>query len=777
MCSVVRELEFHAGRLPGHADPDQEADRKPLNYSQLALRYRWWLILGGAMGLLLGQLAYWKSGPEYVASAQILVSRKNSVPLPEEQRTLGSWGERSEHIALIMSPMIVSKAVELGELRKLKTFEGSTEIVEDVLDGLLVKRSSGQDRSYLNVLTITFTSKYADDARTVVQAIIAGYAAYLEETREEKSGEVLSIAQQAHDEMLQKLKEKEQEYTEFRDSAPLQWKTHVGGTSLDGQTTTNVHQERVVAFEEERRKNLLKQAEYLSRLQSIDEAIRNGEPRDALEVLIRRFLNMDGPGGGDMQRQQDLSIFENRLLPLMLEEQRLLRDYGKDHPDVVQVRKSIETTTQFYREQGIRLLSDPPLGPDGKPLRAMGKDFIAIYIDSLKQQLAELKIRDRELEKFSAIETEKAKEMARYQAKDQAMNSELIRLRELWGQLVTKVNQVGIERGGSGYGLKQIAPVRDELSLKRMMKFWGAGTVFGAVMVAALCVLRELRDTRLKTVDDLRALLRQPVLGTVTRFTLAIDRSNPLVQQAHPGLRYLLAPQSLEAENYRSLRTALNIVAESAEARVIQVSSPEPGDGKTTTVSNLAIAMAQSGKRVLLVDADLRRPNIHRLFRLGNERGLVDLLQGTGRLDSLVQPSLVLNLSVLPSGAIPDNPSELLSSPRLTSVLADARDDYDVVFVDGPPLLAVSDPCVIGRHVDGLLLVLRLGKSSTSSAVQSRDLIRTHGLRVLGVVANGKSRGDNGDYSYEVQYYQQYTLGRDDDQVNEEAAQPVGAGA
>ena len=226
---VTRELEFLPGKLPPHVDPDQEADRKPINFTALALRYRYWLGAGALAGLVLGQLAYLKLGPEYEASAQILVSRRNSVPLKEEQRTLSDWGDRSEHIALIMSPMIVNKAVEIGKLDQLTAFRGSKDISQDVLYDLKVKRSSGQDRSYLNVLTLTYPSAQAADARAVLQSVIDGYAAYLEETRSEKSTEVLNMAQQAHDDVLKKLREKEKEYHAFREAAPAAMEDPGGG--------------------------------------------------------------------------------------------------------------------------------------------------------------------------------------------------------------------------------------------------------------------------------------------------------------------------------------------------------------------------------------------------------------------------------------------------------------------------------------------------------------------------------------------------------------------
>jgi polysaccharide biosynthesis transport protein len=750
--AAVRDLEFHANRLPGHAQADEESALKPLNFLSLAQRYRWWLVVGAAAGLLLGLGGYQYAGPAYDATTQVLVSRKNTVPVREEQRMLSDWGERSEHIALILSPMIVGRAVEIGRLDELPTLQDSDDVVDDILSDLKVKRSSGQDRSYMNVLTITYTSPEAADARAVVEAVIAAYEKYLEETRSEKSSEVLEQARKSHDDVLVKLKAKEQEYHLFRETAPLHWKAPVGSNSADGQTTTNVHQERVLAAEEQRRLNLLRQAELQSRIQSIAAAVDRQEPRDVLEVLIRRYLQQDGSSGED-QRQYDISLFENRILPLMLEEKRLLRDYGPDHPEVKLVRESMATALEFYRRQGIRLPEERVAAGE---ITFAPQDFVALYLSSLRQELAERQVRDVELDKIVQHEAAEARGVARFQAQDETLNGELSRLRQLWGQLDTQVNQVGIEKDGSGYSLRQLFPVKEELSLKRLLKFVGAGGMFGLALVGALCVFRELRDTRLNTLAELRPMLEHPLLGTVAQFA-ALPVRGPELARVHPALRYLHAPHSLEAESYRTLRSALNVVCDGRDVRVVQVSSPEPGDGKTTTVANLALAAAQSGKRVLLIDADLRRPMLHTLFSLPNDIGLTDVLSGEIELLNAVRPTLVESLSVLPAGRSPSNPSELLSSPQLARTFAAARREYDLVFVDAPPLLAVSDPCIIGRQTDGLLLVLRLGKTSLQAVRQTRDLVRTHALNVLGAVANGLAGDDASAYADRGAYYQQAT--------------------
>lgn len=737
--------------MPGQAEAGPEADRLPIDYIQLARRFQWWLLGGLLGGLLLGEAAYLLLGVEYEAIAQVLVSRRNAVPIKQDQRTLGTWGERTEHIALILSPMIAEKAVQIGHLDKLPTFENMPDVADDILSGLKVKRSAGQDQSFLNVLNITYNSKSAADAKAVVEAVIAAYGQYLDETRHEQSQEVLSLALKAREEIAHKLHEKEQEYLDFREKAPLQWRAPVGAT-VDGQgTTTNVHQERVLAIEEQRKQNLLRQAELRSRLSSIEVALKTGESRDALEVLIRRFMANDGPSGQDTQQQREVQIFEQKLLPLLLEEERLSRDFGPDHPELQSVRKSIQTTIDFYRLHGVRLPDDQ----GGKPRGDKGVDFVTVYTDSLRQQLLEMTNRREELDKLFEQELTKAKEVARFQAQDQSLSAEVHQIRTLWEQLTTQVNQVDIEKDSNGYTLKQIAPVKAQVSIKRLLKFLGAGGLLGFGLMAACVLFREMQDTTIKTMQDAQFCLRQPVLGAVCEFRAPQDRAEPESGRPHPSLRYWHAPASMEAEHIRSLRAALAVAAEHRSIKVLQVTSPEPGDGKSTLLANLAIAEAQSGKRVLLIDADLRRSCVHRLFRIPAGDGLSEALTKPIAVRTVLRPSSVENLTLLTAGMPPANPAEVLSSPRWRKLLDDLRPDYDLILVDSPPLLAVSDPCAIARPTDGMLLVVRLGKNRRPAAVRARDLIRSHQLPLIGIVANGLSAEESIRYGYYADYHSQ----------------------
>ncbi|MDI3257136.1 MAG: CpsD/CapB family tyrosine-protein kinase [Kyrpidia sp.] len=227
-------------------------------------------------------------------------------------------------------------------------------------------------------------------------------------------------------------------------------------------------------------------------------------------------------------------------------------------------------------------------------------------------------------------------------------------------------------------------------------------------------------------------------------------------KDSHRGkLIAYLRPQDTIAETYRSLRTNIRFAAAAAEVRSLVVTSCMPSEGKTITAANLAVVEAQAGRRVLLVDADLRQPSLHHLMALSNRTGLTSVLIGERSLAQAAVPFQVEGLEVLTSGPLPPNPAELLASARMRALLERAEEEYDLVILDSPPILPVADAQILSSVVDGVLWVIRAGRVPREAAIKARQLLELAKARVLGVVLNDK-RDKNGDGYY---YYYSYSHG------------------
>ncbi|MFS0750375.1 CpsD/CapB family tyrosine-protein kinase [Oceanobacillus sp. 1P07AA] len=216
-------------------------------------------------------------------------------------------------------------------------------------------------------------------------------------------------------------------------------------------------------------------------------------------------------------------------------------------------------------------------------------------------------------------------------------------------------------------------------------------------------------------------------------------------------MRHLITkinPRSPISEQYRTIRTNLQFASVDHELRSILLTSAGPSEGKSMTTANLAIVYAQQGKRVLLVDADLRKPTIHYTFRLDNLRGLSNILVGETSMQDAVESSDVENLDLISCGPVPPNPSELLGSKRMQFFIEEAKQHYDIVIFDMPPVLAVTDAQVMSNFVDGAILVVRSKRTENEAANKALEALQSVNANVLGAVLNDRDKKDANYYYY-----------------------------
>lgn len=211
-----------------------------------------------------------------------------------------------------------------------------------------------------------------------------------------------------------------------------------------------------------------------------------------------------------------------------------------------------------------------------------------------------------------------------------------------------------------------------------------------------------------------------------------------------------LDPTSVASEAYRTLRTNLLYALVDDPPKVIVMTSPGPQEGKSTTCANLGVVLAQADKRTLIIDCDLRKPVVHKVFGTRNIWGVVDVLVGKRRAEDIWQEP-VPNLKVLPVGPIPPNPAELLGSRRFTDFLAGVRKQFDYVLIDAPPIGLVSDPAIVATQGDGVLLVLDAQKTRKVALRESMRSLEAVGARVLGTVMNNMKKGKGGYYGYKYE--------------------------
>lgn len=281
---------------------------------------------------------------------------------------------------------------------------------------------------------------------------------------------------------------------------------------------------------------------------------------------------------------------------------------------------------------------------------------------------------------------------------------------------------------------------QDPVSPNRVQNIIFAG-IIGLFLGLGLALLQELFDDRINSADEAERVLKLPSLGYI-----------PLIEEE--GLRLIrdISTFSPLMESYRTLRTNINFAAVGNQVRSMVVTSSVPAEGKSTTCANLAMAMAMDGKKVIIVDADLRRPSQHHLFKVDASPGLTDLLIGSHTIDEVIRPTSVENVFLIPAGSPPPNPAELLGSAAMGRFLAEVETRADVILLDTPPALAVADATVLAARTDGALLVVGYGDSKKTSVKRAKEMLARGNANILGTVLN-RMDGAGGGYYYYGKYY------------------------
>ena len=270
----------------------------------------------------------------------------------------------------------------------------------------------------------------------------------------------------------------------------------------------------------------------------------------------------------------------------------------------------------------------------------------------------------------------------------------------------------------------------------------GGALVIGLVFGVILAFFIEYLDTSVKTLDDVERYLQAPVLAVIPKGITSL---------------YKLQGDAPDAEAYRILRTNIEFSSKNPNAKTMTLVSGGPGEGKSTTLNNLAVTCAKGGYNVLVVDADLRRPSQHTFFEMDNAVGLSDILLGQRKLDECILKTAIPNLSFIPSGTLPDEAVGILDSQNMIDLIATVRGRYDLIFFDSPPILGVSDASILASGVDMAIMVVQYRRFPRAMLQRVKGAVENVGGHLLGIVLNNVETKHDSGYQYYTQYYDYYT--------------------
>lgn len=379
--------------------------------------------------------------------------------------------------------------------------------------------------------------------------------------------------------------------------------------------------------------------------------------------------------------------------------------------------------------------------------------YLQISLNSLTQRYRSLKLEEEEIQRWIDEDTAKSQIVQGFLLTHESLKNQAENLEKFQEVLSDKLKGVELFQNSSNRKILQelIPSMPGAYYGPFSSTYTAAGALAGILLMSGLALLMDMADRSYRSPDEIVSDLGKPVLGHIP----AMDLPNikKVVDTVDPSLITIHHSRGRIAEAFRSVRTGLFFSSRGSELKVVQITSPVPGDGKSTLSSNLAVAMAQSGRRVLLIDADFRRPRLQKLFGFDADVGVAQLVAGQCELDDATYTTCVANLSIMPGGKRPNNPAELLSSSRFAELIEIVREKYDIVIIDTPPLLAVSDPSVVASVVDGVVICMRLRRNVKPLATRAFRVLESVDAQVLGVVVNGVStEAAYGGYGYNYSY-------------------------
>jgi succinoglycan biosynthesis transport protein ExoP len=696
------------------------------------LKHGWKLILLSVLVCMTCMTLYLvKAKRVYQATCRLLVLQQGGRPLNvannDPSRSVEAYDDYiPTHSLLISSPLIVQPAIDSVGLENLPTLtqaeEDGNRAIDEAILNLRVTRPDRQAK----ILKVDYWAGSRQEAVTMLKAVTESYRICLEDMYQKKSNETISLISKVKENLSQELKDMEAKYLEYRRKAPYV----VGDES--GRS--------LMAQRLERSSLALKGTEDNCRRLKFQLKLGQKLAHEGMEMwAVAHAINQLGGDSTSLNSAlsggMSFSGTSDYVRQLISEQQQLAERFGPDN-----------TKAQAIHEQVTRI-QERTRDARGRLGQAEVKDLLTSISESLK---AVEELHEDAIAEF-AKERSEAKRIEIDMLTGSNLNVQVERHRALFNTVLDQLKQAQFVSDVTSITSMAVEPpysLRKPTS-PRIVSFLSAAFLLGIMFGIGAVLVVDRMDQRIHSLKELRAVLGLPVLAQINRV-----RPEDLDDLEEIGLLCDSQPRSLLAEGYRSIRTNIDFLRRNRRIQVILITSPRSGDGKSTSASNFAISLAQTGRKVLLIDGDLRKPTQHHIHNLSNTLGMSDLLTDRFSYSDVIKRTTVATLDLITAGDELPNPAELLTSSRLPELIERLRALYDFVVVDSPPILAVTDPAILSAVTDGVILIVRANTLRHHDAEATLEQINSLGTSVLGMVVNATvqeqtaygygARGSNG---------------------------------
>lgn len=723
------------------------------------------LVAGG-----LGYLDYKRQPQKFASSTRLMITTQLPPRLVNGDFVNQRPESMSRHNNLLTSQLVLGSAIEAGELTKLDSFKDNPYPVGRLSQMLSVSSLSQND----DTLTIRCEGPDPDDLPIILNQVVHAFTNIIAEDSETIGKDSIELIEKLKGQLTEDKNRAERRYLELLKARGL------SAVSYEGQIENPfVVRAKDLSARSSELSEKLQQASY--RASSLNAAI-NSDNEQQLKIAAieaKTYLGLDRHSNAlahsehtdrqiDGNLLQMITAAENRIAELSFEKSKLSKVFGRGHRTISNIDEQIDYWKRHVAKQKAQLNEmELEAGAEENAKIDMNEirrredaEWILLYKMSLNREINRLNFEHTAVNTELADMEQKAANIAQDVVELNLLRKQIEEKREANRVIVDRLSEIDIL--SSNYTTTKVRvldpPVSGYKIAPVLSKSLGYALFLGSLIGMGLALLIDRSDLSFRSPFEIFERLKIPVVGKIPRIrSLRKNKSTT----GMPQLIVANRPGSSVSEAFRDIRTAMFFRASSEQIKTILFTSPSPGDGKTTTVSNLAISIAQTGKSVVLVDADFRRPRVNTYFGEELKPGLLDVIEGRKSVkDAIVETKIQSGLFMMAAGGRPKSPGEIVTSIEFRNVIETLRESFDFVLIDSPPVLPVADPASIAGIVDGVYMVVRIRKGVKVTAQKAKDSLDRINPNWMGIIVNGLDENPHyseySNYPYYVGYHGRY---------------------
>ncbi|MBR4976821.1 MAG: polysaccharide biosynthesis tyrosine autokinase, partial [Thermoguttaceae bacterium] len=707
------------------------------------------------------------------ASARLVAESKGAAPATQENKT----SEQTETVVAEAQEDKRDSSAEAKEERRKKA------IAIGMLRKMLSVKKGGNGRDFedANVISVSCVTLDPEEAQLIVQIVVDEFKKYFNATYNNKSEFVRKEIEKHQAALHVEIEQKTRELLDLVSAANI---THLGNEE------NNPLLARLIGMSEGQVAIDLEIMKWNTRLTSLEDALAG---RDIRDVPTHEIISMLGASDNDTVLTQMLNTArgsqdtetlsagmmattarqraEEEVAKVKAELSAEGLKYADSHPKIIELEKRLALSEEHLATTMENISDVGSIGTINYP------EFFEGYVNAVRQKINELSELQMKTEEYMHSYDAEVRKMNEYREELAAKRVALESLKTMHQNFGQSLESLALVSNVDEHELRIAEPSLNYVAVyPNLIKFAFVGFALGFIAGFALAYLVDVCDATFRSPSEIVRTLRVPILTQLPSFKSALKDATPKkkkeareARQPDPELLAYYKPNAPACEVFRQIRTRLFNQPSTGRGRVVLNTSPHPSDGKTMFFSNLAVKIAEMGKSVVLCDGDLRKPDVHKWFGLENKEGVSNVLSGDATLESVLRTTPVKNLTVVTAGTRRKNPAELVAGAEFDALLEELRSKFDVVLIDSPPTLYVSDAASMATRVDGVTYVFRVRRRGRPDVVAGIKSLAEVGANILGCVVNcyDKHRFYNefaeeeqsGDYGYGYGYGGGYGYG------------------